>query len=128
MPFSFLVQRQKRDRDGQPMRMLDGAPAAEIRMFRFCEAYDHALAICAALGVEKELRGLMDDDDLAEERSVQIPRRAIAALRLDARDGMLNGIFVGDWVPRMDPFRDAKLAASDFSDAQVWCFLMVHAR
>ncbi len=123
MPFAIQVLRPKRDGHGQPMKTTDGEPCGEIVQYRICPALSDALIACDAIGIGGELRGLMAEDDIAEQRSVEIPRRAITALKLNVPQNRLNDRLMPDWV-ELEALRDARLAATE---PTARCFLLAHA-
>jgi hypothetical protein len=124
MPFALMVHRRKRDGDGQPMVMADGEPCHELRVHRFGLEYRHAQDACAKIGIGAELAALMAEDDMAADRSVEIPRRAITGLRIDVDAGRLNDALVRTDGLRLDALRDARL---DLTDPEARVFLAVSA-
>ncbi len=124
MPFSLMVLRRKRDDAGQPMTMPDGEACHELRVHRFALEYGDAQEACGIIGIGAELTALMAEDDIAADRSVEIPRRAITGLTLDVNEGRINDRLVRADRLRLDALRAARL---DLTDPGNRIFLVVSA-
>lgn len=125
MQYALLILRRRRDHAGQPVAMADGEPCYEMRRHPFSYEHDEARAACGAIGIAAELDGLVNEDDMAEERCVEIPRRAIAALRVDMHRDEINGVFVTTRTLRLDRLIQAH---HEMTAPETRCFLEISVR